>query len=208
MKSTSRASIALIALAAMPSIARQTAQAPAQTPAPKIAVLPVINASGDRWIEHKDQVTDRVTKRLTKVFGDRGFTFSQPTEIDGALKKEQMDLTDEECYRRDNFYKVGEDVGADYVAFVEVTAETQRTQQTFFVNSPEGEVTIKYWLMDVKNHAPVYSAKSNSAKAHAAAWLGFAKGSDQQLTAADRVVTDTFKDFLERFPKASTGNGR
>jgi len=127
--------------------------------------------------------------------------------VQASLKKLNVDVTDEENYRRETFFQVGQDLATDYVVFVAVTNTAQRTRTNLFTTVPEGEVTIKYWLLDVKNHTPLFSAKQNTAKARPAAWGGVAKGSDQQLTAADRVVKDTFKSFLTAFPEIKGAKG-
>jgi hypothetical protein len=147
------------------------------------------------------KMTERVNSQLAKLFAERGFTQIGSTDVEAATKQLDVDLTDEENFRKENFYKIGESVRANFVIFVVISSSTQRIKQNLFTSAPEGEVKIKYWLLDVKNHEAIASAKSEVARARPKAWLGVAKGSDQQLTATDRVIDQALKSFLATYPK-------
>lgn len=180
--------------------------AAAQNAAPSITILPVMNTSGEKWEELKTKLTERTSDQLYKVFRDRGFKIAEPGTVKAKLDELKIDLTDEENHRKDNFYKVAEGLGTDYVVFFVVTNNTQRTKNNLFSSVREGEVTVKYWLLDVKKHEPIFSAKSETAKARPHADFGVAtKGSDQQLTAADRAVPAALKDFLKLYPETKGG---
>ena len=183
------------------------AQALAQTPAPTVAVLPVVNATGEKWVELRQKLEERLTKALALAFSERGFQLVDPTAIQASLDADKIDLKDEEFHRRDTLYKVAGAVKAKYSVLVVLTHNTQRKKQNFFTEAPEGEVTIKYWLVCTDPEEAIFSAKSETAKARPHAWLGVAKGSDQQLTAADRVIVTAFKEFLDKFPLVKKKGG-
>lgn len=174
----------------------------AQDPAPSITVLPVIITSGEKWEELRNNLTKRTSEQLYKVFKDRGFGIADEKAVGAKLTELKIDLTDEENHRKDNLFKVGEAMGTDFVVFFVITNNTQRAKTNVFTQVREGEVTAKYWLLDVKKREAVYSAKSETAKARPNADFGIGtKGSDQQLTAADRVVPAALKEFLKKYPE-------
>lgn len=164
-----------------------------------IAILPIINLTGEKWEELREKLEDRLTKKLNEVFEERGFNVVKRFVVESAIDELKIDLTDEENHRKDILYSIGEKSTARLAVFVVLTNNTQRTKNNFFTSTPEGEVTVKYWLVDCKSKTSIFSAKSETAKARPKVIAG-AKGSDQQLTAADRVIPAAFKDFLEEFP--------
>ena len=178
-----------------------------QESAPSITILPVVITSGEKWEELRNNLTKRTHDQLVKVFKDRGFSIAPEETVKAKLQELKIDLTDEENHRRDTLYSVAEGLQTDYVIFFVITNNTQRTKTNVFSQVREGEVTAKYWLLDVKKREAVYSAKSETAKARPHADFGVApKGSDQQLTAADRVVPAALKDFLAKFPEIKKGS--
>lgn len=187
-----------VALVTMSTLATAWAQQPSA--GKSIAILPVINATGEKWLELKEKLTERVSNQLFKAFADRAFSIAPTSDVQSALESSKIDLSDEEYHRREPLYSLGEALNVDYVVFFVITHNTQRTRHNVFVTTPEGEVTVKYWLLDCRKREPIASAKSETAKARPHSFLGVAKGSDQQLTAADRVVPAALKDFLKLFP--------
>jgi TolB-like protein len=194
-------SVLVLVLLVASAMASFAAQVKPSEGSPVVAILPAVNLSGEKWEELKQKMTERVNSQLAKLFAERGFTQIGTTDVEAATKQLDVDLTDEENFRKENFYKIGESVRADFVIFVVISTSTQRIKQNLFTSAPEGEVKIKYWLLDVKNHQAIASAKSEVARARPKAWLGVAKGSDQQLTAADRVIDQALKSFLATYPK-------
>lgn len=182
-----------------------TGQAVAFAQAPSIAIMPVVNSTGEKWEELRTKLTERVNAQLHKIFGERGFSITPPHTLKALLDEQKFDMTDEENHRREPLFGIGEKLETDYVVFFVITHNTQRTKVNFLTSMPEGEVTVKFWLLDVKKRQPVYSAKSETAKARPHAWGGVAKGSDQQLTAADRVVEAALKEFLAPYPVKKGG---
>jgi TolB-like protein len=194
-------SVLVLVLLVASAIASFAAQVKPSEGSPVVAILPTVNLSGEKWEELTQKMTERVNSQLAKLFAERGFTQIGSTDVEAATKQLDVDLTDEENFRKENFYKIGESVRAHFVIFVVISSSTQRIKQNLFTSAPEGEVKIKYWLLDVKNHEAIASAKSEVARARPKAWLGVAKGSDQQLTAADRVIDQALKSFLATYPK-------
>jgi TolB-like protein len=194
-------SVLVLVLLVMSAIASFAAQTNPSESSPVVAILPAANLSGEKWEELTQKMNERVNSQLAKLFAERGFTQIGATDIEAATKQLDIDLADEENFRKENFYRIGEAVHANFVVFVVISSSTQRIKQNLFTSAPEGEVKIKYWLLDVKNHSAIASAKSEVARARPKAWLGVAKGSDQQLTAADRVIEQALKTFLATYPK-------
>lgn len=194
MKALRSALLSLALLVSHPSVSQENA--------PSITILPTIITSGEKWEELRNNLTKRTHDQLIRVFKDRGFSIASKESVKAKLEELKIDLTDEENHRRDTLYSVAESLKTDYVVFFVITNNTQRTKTNVLSQVREGEVTAKYWLLDVKKREAIYSAKSETAKARPHADFGIAtKGSDQQLTAADRVVPAALKDFLAKFPE-------
>lgn len=175
---------------------------PAKQEGPSITILPSIITSGEKWEELRNNLVKRTNEQLVKVFANRGFKVIEGESVKSKITELKLDFSDEENHRKDNLYAVGEGMQSDYVVFFVITNNTQRTKTNVFTQVREGEVTAKYWLLDVKKREAIFSAKSETAKARPSTDFGIGtKGSDQQLTAADRVVPAALKDFLAKYPE-------
>lgn len=182
-------------------------QAP-QPVLPRVAVIPVVNVASEKWEELKKEITNRAQTTLEEQLSYRKVTVVPRTEVEAAISELKMDFSDEEFWTRANISSVAAKVSADYGVFVVVLRHQQRVRTNFFVSAPEGEVEIKFWAIDVKNNKPIASAKTASEKARPAAFPGAAKGSDQQKTAADRVVTNALRDFYRLFELTEEGRAK
>ncbi len=172
---------------------------------PSVAIVPVVNVSSEKWAELKTAVTERAQTTLEEQLSYRKVKVTPKLEVEAACKELQLDFSDEEFWTRANLSSVGQKVGADYVAFVVVLRQQQRVKTNFFTSAPEGEVEIKFWVLNIKENKPIFSAKTASEKARPHSFLGVAKGSDQQKTAADRAVTNALKDFYNLFELTEEG---
>lgn len=179
-------------------------QAGTQSP-PSVAILPVVNVSSEKWDELKTAVTERAQNTLEEQLGYRKVRIIPKPEVEAAISTLKLDFSDEEFWTRANISSVAKSVSADYAVFVVVLRQQQRVKTNFFTSAPEGEVEIKFWALNVNGEKPIASAKVASEKARPSSFLGVAKGSDQQKTAADRVVTNALKDFYNLFELTEEG---
>ncbi|MFN3729052.1 MAG: hypothetical protein ACK4XJ_05005 [Fimbriimonadaceae bacterium] len=168
-----------------------------------VVALPVVNQTGEKWVEHRTRLEERLNRGVKQAFESRGFTLVDAAMVNQTLNELRVDLTDEEFHRRDPLYSIGEKCKADYIILLVLTENGQNVRNNFFVSTHEGYVTVKVWLLDVKKKEPILSAKSETAKARPSGPLGLTKGSDAQLTAADRVVPAILKPFLDKYPLIS-----
>ena len=175
---------------------------------PKVAVIPFVNVSGEKWVELRDEVTARVSSTFEDELSYRRVAIVPKSEITSAVAESKVDWSDEENWNKKNMYDVARKVGAKYVVFVAVTKQEQRTRQNFLVSTPEGEVEVKVWVLDAELEKPVINGKVFRDKARPSSWLGVAKGSDQQKTAADRVARSSLRDFWKLLDLTDEGRKR
>lgn len=169
-------------------------QEPAQEARPiadkQVLVLPVVNSTGEKWEDLKKRISDEVGKTVVADLTKAGYTVVSdfdPKLIDGT----EFNPNDEESWRRDTFYAIGQKSGSQYVVFMVVTNTSQKMRTNFFSAVPEGDVTLKCWIVDAKARSPLISAKSVNAKARSKSNLfGEAKGSECQVEAARRAARD------------------
>jgi hypothetical protein len=151
---------------------------PAQT---KVAILPVIDAAGE-----KDKLGEQecgiLQTQLLKQFQERGFRLIEPTAVGESIKKQNVDLSDEEQRKRATMFALGKDVGADLVAFV-LFADKSPTRER------DAVVIIKVWLLDVNHEGIIMSAKPIEGKAHG--WRD----------AFNESIQFALKDFMKPYPK-------
>src|SRR5687767_11021719 len=101
---------------------------PSQT---KVALVPVLTLSGETWAEAKTKQTERGDEELRALFAERSFQIIERVNVDSAVKKLGIDLTDEEQQKRETLYRIGEEVNADLIAFVVITDVDQRRVAKF-----------------------------------------------------------------------------
>jgi len=171
----------------------------------KVALLPVLNRSGEKWQELKDKQVTRAQQELTWEFQERGFAVIPTEAVTGAVKELGINLDDEEEYKRETLYKVGKKVGADLVAFVIITDTSQKVVSRVFVVQKHGIAKIKAWLVDAKAESPIFSAKVLEARSQTGVLApGLQKGSDRQIQAAIDAVRDAFKEFMDSYTVTKT----
>lgn len=164
-------------------------------------VLPVLNVTGEKWEELKSKITTRTFLQIRNELESIGASILADEPAQSIVKESSFDLNDEENWKRDVFYDLGQRAQADYVVFAVIMQASQRTRINFFSSVPEGDVTIKFWILDVNNHEALMSAKQVNAKARAKSnMFGEAKGSECQLEAAERAVTAAIIEAF-RLPK-------
>lgn len=171
----------------------------------QVLVLPVINTTGEKWADLKAKICEEGGKTLVKELTDRQLGVFPSVDVRRLLEDSKLDLQDEENWRREVFFTLGEKSGSEFVVFIAVTSATQRHRVNLFSDVPEGEVTIKCWVLNVKDRKPLLSAKQIIAKARAKTNLvGEAKGSAAQVEATRRAIREAIKQALD--PAASSGS--
>lgn len=175
------------------------AQSPSAT---KVAIVPVLNLSGETWEEAKVKQADRGDIELSALFRERSFQMIDPARVKAALSNLKIDLTDEEQQKRETLYQIGEAVEADLVVFVVITDVDQRKVAKFLVTSTEGKAKMKAWLLDVKGKKPVFSAKTFEGTSKSGGLIEVGeKGSHRKQLAVANGIRKVFVDeYLKAYP--------
>ena len=195
-----------ILLAAMMLGQGEVVSPPTKTYTPdktRVAILPVLNTSGEKWKELRVRQEKAAATWLTETFTTRGFVLVPAEQVTAAVKDLKLDFLDEEVVNRANILKVGAAVKAD---LVELTILTDTRQDgSGFGQSGYGVAELKSWLLDVKAESPIFSARSATARSARASF----KTSDRQVWAVPLALSDTFKEFLLAYPevKGKVGSG-
>ncbi len=179
--------LSIVAFASWQSAAPpQRAYVPAQT---KIAILPVIDASGEKDVKTSKEQCGFVSTELLKEFQERGFRFIERRSIDDVIKNQSIDLSDEEQRKRATMFGIGKEVGADLVAFVLITDKVtgERTK----------DATIKIWLLDVNHQEPIMSGKPQEGRSN----MSNAFNRASWRRAFPFAVEAGLQEFFKPFPK-------
>lgn len=166
---------------------------------PTLALLPVVNVSGEKWEELKSRQVEKVNEHVVKEFTARGFAVVPGDAILEAVKRRELDLKDEEVWKRQTFFDLGKDVGAKYVLFIAITRTEQKQQNRALYTDLEGQAEIKMWLLNCESGEAIVSAKTFVGRSGGAR-VGDGKGSNRQIQAAANAVGLGLRDFLKSFP--------
>lgn len=170
---------------------------------PKVAILPVINTSGEKWEQLRTSQVDTAENFLNKEFEDHGFETTPKPNVTSVLSAMKVDLTDEEQWRRQTLFDVGAKAKADFLVLVVITDTGQHKSANFFSTTAEGWVNEKIWLLDVKSKKAILSAKSvRGSSKHSEFVFGTVTGSSLQTVAVANGLRDALKDFFRPYTKA------
>lgn len=172
-----------------------------------IALVPVLNLSGEKWAELKERQCQRGNAFLSEQFGNRGFTVLPSAVVQSQIEGLKIDFADEEQQKRAVLYDLGRKLKADLVVMVVITDTSQRTIQQFLSSKKEGTAKLKLWLIDVKKEQPILSAKAVEGKSGGGFFAGLDKGSDRQVIAVANGLRDGLKDFFSRYPEIKKAGG-
>jgi hypothetical protein len=171
----------------------------AQTPARvRVAILPVLNQSGEKWEELKRKQVEKAEEFLYDEFGKRSFEIVSKDEVERSIADLQIDLTDEEQQKRATLYSLGERLNADYVIFGVITHTEQKEFERVLYKDIEGRTDVKIWLVDVRAKQPVISAKTFTGRSGGNRIT--LKPSDRQIQASANAFRDALKEFFRAFP--------
>ena len=166
----------------------------------KIAFVPLVNDSGEKWVELQNRQVESGNAWLVQEFTKRGFEVVPAEIVASAITELKINFSDDEQRTRDNLFKVGQKVGATLVSFSVIVASKQGKTGGLFPKS-QGEVTIKLWLMDAIKKEPIINAVTMKGKASGSSFLtGIEKGSDLQVKAVGNTFKDHFKKFFAGYP--------
>lgn len=190
----------LCCLFAPPVQAQETKYDPATT---TVALLPVIDKTGEKLAERRKLQADTGTKNLIELFARRGFQLAKPEAVTKAISDLKINLDDEEDYRRATFYQVGKAVKADLVVFVVIQETREDTKTSLFKGSEkQGRATVKMWFLDVKRETPILSAVVKEGKAAGSAFLGGAlQGTQRRANAVGNAIKEQMEAFLKPYPE-------
>lgn len=165
-----------------------------------VAIIPIVNLSGEKWVELKQRQCDRGDQFLKEEFGIRGFQIVPQDQVTAAIAEIKFDPADEEQYRKQTFYDLGMKVNADLIIFVVITDTSQRLIQQFLAAKREGMAKMKIWLVEPKKEAPILSGFAVEGKSGGSVFAGLDKGSDRQVIAVANGLRDALKNFFKPYP--------
>ena len=169
---------------------------------PRIAILPTINASGEKDDGLKTLQKEIADKYLTDEFTARRFTVIPSEKVNAVVTRLKLDMSDEEAWKREVLFQLGDKLGADFVIFDVITDNGQQRSQNFFSNRVEGWVAEKMWLVNVQKRSAVLSAKAfKGSSKHSEFVGGTVIGTELQKMAVKNGLADILKDFFAPYPK-------
>ena len=180
----------------------QNKAAPQFTPeTTTVAIVPVVNAGGEKNEEFRTRQTESGNTELAKEFTAHGFKLIDQAAITKAMTELKVDLSDEEQQKRDNLYKIGKAVNAELVVFVVITDTAQQFHVGVFNSSREGRAKIKMWLLDVKNEVSLLSAVTKEGKSGGGFFSGLDVGSKRIVIAVANGERDALANFFKPYPQ-------
>jgi hypothetical protein len=167
----------------------------------KIALVPVVNMSGETNPNGKEKQSSRGDEELHALFAERDFTILPDEAVKAAIQELHFDLSDEEQQKRETLYKIGKKTGADLVVFLAITDVDQRKVAKVFVTSTEGSAKMKLWIVDAKQESAIISGKSIRGSSKSGGWVEIGeKGSSRKQLAVANGLRDNTKDFFKPYP--------
>jgi hypothetical protein len=166
----------------------------------RVAILPVIDRSGEKDDQRRDQA-NAVKMEAYDQFFQRGFQLIDEVAVSKAVTDSGINFDDEEEHRKDSLYKIGKELNADLVMFVVVDQAYSKLKQNLFGNQREGLAKTRTWLVDVKDQKPLLSAFIREGKSTGNAGLG-SKGNRSHMGAAcSNATRDTLNAVLTSFER-------
>ena len=201
--------LALLLFGLGTSLSAQTDPAPVKyDPAvTTIAIMPVVDRSGEKVVERRKRQEETGYYNACELFVEHGFKLADPDAVVKAIKDLDLDLQDEESYRRENFYKVAGATNADLVLFVEVMSTGEdRKKRGIFSDKEEiqGKAEVKIWLLDARRKKAIFSALRKEGKAAGVSKV-FAtnEGTQRRANAVANAVKEQLEAFINAYPKVS-----
>lgn len=193
----------------------------------RVAIIPLVNASEEKWEELKQKQVDRGNEVLHESFIIRGFQVIDQATIADAMHRLDIDLSDEEQQKRDTLYRLGNEVGANLIVFALVTGTEQKVRDLISLVEPpvvsvgpippidditkrvlspfiparrEGNAKLKLWLLDVQKQKAIITAKTAQGRSIGGYFAFLDKGSKRQVAAVGDALKLLLKDFFKPYP--------
>jgi len=166
-------------------------------PKPRVVLIPTMNESGEKWEDFKRKQNDKVDSFLRAEFNRRGFEVVTQSEVASAIKKLNIDFTDEEQLKRTTMFSLGRELNADFFYVPIIVTTEQATQDRVLYNDREGRTSVKAWFLDVRNEKPIFSAKTFNGRSGGNRLT--LRPSDRQIQAAANAVRDSLADFFKEY---------
>jgi hypothetical protein len=176
-----------------------SAAAAAQTTQPKVALIPVLNLSGEKWAELKQRQSMKSDEFLRDAFVRRGFDVVGDREVAGAMARLDLDFADEEQQKRSTLFELGRKLGVDYILLGVITSTSHAQRDRTFYTDIEGRSDVKVWFLDVRNERAILSAKTFIGRSGGNRITLDNRGSDRQIQAAVNGFRDALKDFFAAY---------
>ena len=165
-----------------------------------VAIMPVINRSGEKVPEDRAKQARFGSEELVKRFTESGFKLISSAKINEAITVQKLDLDDEENYRKTEFYKIGKATGAQLLIFVVIDAVDQRDVHKVFVQSKVAKANIRIWFLDVSSEKPLLNGVRQEASSEGGGMFpAFEKGSARMPIAVANAVRKALEPFLKQY---------
>ncbi|GAB4460561.1 MAG: hypothetical protein OHK0029_24780 [Armatimonadaceae bacterium] len=169
----------------------------------RVALLPVINFSGEKDDKQRRDQIAKAEEELAKQFRNRGFTLIDRAAIEQSLTDADIDLTDEEYHNRATLYRIGKAVNAEVIAFVVILDVDQRRVETpLDIDEMVGKAKTKMWVLDVANEKPIVNAVRQESQSRSNIVPSLDSGARLIRKAVEGAVRDTLKPYLNQLPVA------
>lgn len=164
-----------------------------------VAVVPTVNASGEKWAALKEKQQDKIREWITTHLPAAGYALTPTEKVTEALQALKLDMTDEENWRRSVIRDIGEKAGADYALFTVIVHTEQKEQKRVWYVDKEGRTDVRVWLIEVKTGEALLSGKTVTGRSGGNRITIDNKGSERQIQAAANAVRDALRDFLSPY---------
>jgi hypothetical protein len=179
---------------------------PVTEPDPRIVLVPTHNLSGERWADLRRKQSIKIDTYLTTEFGKRQVDIVPRSEVEDAMKRLEIDFSDEEQLTRATMYRLGRELRATYLYLPVILATEQNYQDRDLYTDREGRTDVKVWFLDIANEKPVLSAQTFVGRSGGLRIT--LKPSDRQIQAAANAVRDSLKEHWGLFSQRSTAKGQ
>ncbi|MDX2066346.1 MAG: hypothetical protein SFX74_11430 [Fimbriimonadaceae bacterium] len=179
---------------------------PVPEPEPRIVLVPTHNLSGERWADLRRKQSNKIDQYLVTEFGKRKVEIVPRTEVEEAIKRLEIDFSDEEQLTRATMFRLGRELRATYLFLPVILATEQNFQDRDLYTDREGRTDVKVWFLDVANERPLVSARTFVGRSGGMRIT--LKPSDRQIQAAANAVRDSLAEHWGLFSKRDTSKGR
>jgi hypothetical protein len=167
---------------------------------PRIAIIPMLDVSGNRPSKLLDEEDSAARGELSLLFSPSRFEIVAPQVVDQALKNARVDLTDNEQRNRATFFKLGSSMNADYIFFAAISGRGRDILSPSVgilgTDLGKSKVKLKIWLLDCKRHMPLLSSRSFVGVAASAGKYDSTEA-NALVAGLDQALVEFLKEFKE-----------